>query len=67
MRDRIIDAGFDDARLDEEVSDLDSMSALMATEQVSEADSKYMRQRSYDSFRSRKEASRRIRRPGGER
>ena len=67
VRDRIIDAGFDDARLDEEVSDLHSMSALMATEQVSEADSKYMRQRSYDSYRSRKEASQRIRRSGGER
>jgi len=51
-----------DATVREELADLDSMAGFFDQEQVSQADVKYMKQRSYSTHRSRRESLERYRR-----
>jgi Ca-activated chloride channel family protein len=57
-------AGIDHVELREEITDLRTISEQIATYGVSEADAKYLHQRSYDKLRSRKRSTDRITRTG---
>jgi Ca-activated chloride channel family protein len=54
--------GLEDAELHEEMADLQAASEQIASYGVSEADAKYLHQRSYDKLRGRKRSAERIRR-----